>query len=143
MKNHFLIILTIFLIIISILFAKYTSLKKKNIEIKKFNSEYEFYNRDNLKGIDITTVINKATDNNEKYNVKKDKEGYYIEDENSIKIDVKMILNGKTYPMERIQTIGLEGFTEYFGEITFNCTNIEYHEENGKISRITFESTQY
>ena len=143
MKKNLLIIFIVFIVIMAILFAKFISLRNQNMEIKKFNYGYEFYNRDNLSGLDITTVINKAIDNNEKYNVKKDENGYYIEDENSIKIEIKMIINDKTYQRERIKEIGLEGFTEFFGEVNFKCTKIEYHQENNKISKITFESTEY
>lgn len=143
MKKNILILFIIFLIIMVILFAKFVSLRKQNAEIQKFNYGYEFYNRDNLKGLDITTLINKAIDNNEKYDVKKDKEGYYIEDENSVKIEVKMIINNKIYPMEKIKETGLKSFTEFFGEVGFKCIDIKYHKENGKISGMTFESTEY
>ena len=139
MKKALLIMFTIFLTIMVVLFAKFVSIKKQNQEIKRFNYGYEFYNRDNLSGLDITTVINKAIDNNERNDVKKDN----IEDENSIKIDRTMIINGKTYPMERIKEIGLDNFTEFFGEVNFKCTGIEYHRENNKISKINFESTEY
>ena len=143
MKKSLLTIFVVFIVIMSILFAKFVSVKKQNLETKKFNYGYEFYNKDNLTGLDVTTVINKAIDNNEKYNVQKDKDGYYIEDENSIKIEVKMIINNKTYNMERIAQIGLDGFTEFFGEVNFKCTEIKYHQENNKISKMTFESTEY
>lgn len=143
MKKNLLTILIIFLIIMAVLFGKYVSLRKQNLEIKKFNNGYEFYNKDNLNGLEITTIINKAIDNNEKYDVKKDDNGYYIEDENSVKIEIKMIINDKTYQMERIQEIGMESFTEFFGEVSFKCTGIEYHKENGKVSKMIFESTEY
>lgn len=143
MKKSFLTILIIFLIIMAILFGKYVSLRKHNLEIKKFNNAYEFYNKENLNGLEITTVINKAIDNNEKYGVMKDENGYYIEDDNSVKIEIKMIINNKIYPMERIREIGMESFTEFFGEVNFKCTDIEYHEKTGKISKMVFESTEY
>lgn len=143
MKKTFLTIFIIFIIIMAILFAKFVSLRSQNQEIKKFNYGYEFYNRDNLNGLEVTTVINKAIDNNEKYDVKKDENGYYIEDENSVEIEIKMIINQKVYPMERIKEIGMENFTEFFGEVNFKCTDIEYHKENNKVARMIFESTDY
>lgn len=143
MKKNLLTIFIIFLMIMAILLMKYISIRKQNQEIQKFNYGYEFYNRDDLRGVDITTVINKAIDNNERYNVPKDENGYYIEDENSIKIEIKMIINDKTYSMERIKEIGMEGFTEFFGEVNFKCTNVEYHQDTKKISKMTFESTEY
>ena len=105
------------------------------------NSEYEFYNKEDLCGVDITTVINKAMDNNEKYETSKDENGCYIpNEENSINIYVKLINNNQTYPMERIKEIGLESFVEFFGEVGFRCTKIEYHKNTGRISSMTFES---
>ncbi|MBR3697485.1 MAG: hypothetical protein IKM97_04415 [Clostridia bacterium] len=143
MKKNLLTIFIIFFIIMAVLLANYMSLKRKNQEIKKFNYGFEFYNKDNLNGLEITTIINKAIDNNEKYGVQKDKNGYYLEDENSIKIEIKMIINDKVYQMERINDIGLESFTEFFGEVNFKCTGIEYHKENNKVSKMIFESTEY
>ena len=139
MKKTLLIICILFLIIMLILFTNLKQVQRQNRELQKFNSEYEFYNREGLCGVDITTVINKAVDNNEKYEVEKDENGYYIpNEENSIKIHIKLINNEKTYEMERIKEIGLESFVEFFGEVDFKCTNIEYHEKSGKISKMTF-----
>lgn len=141
MKKILLAICTIFLIIMLILFWNFRQVQAHSRTLKKFNSEYEFYNKEDLCGIDVTTVINKATDNNEKYEVKKDENGYYIpNEENSIKIYVKLINNNQTYPMERIKEIGLESFVEFFGEVDFRCTKIEYHKNTGKVSSMTFES---
>ncbi|MFG6318905.1 MAG: hypothetical protein K1W33_03450 [Clostridia bacterium] len=143
MKKTLLVICTVFLIIMLILFWNFRQVQAENRLIQKFNYEYEFYNREGICGIDITTVINKATDNNEKCEVKKDENGYYIpNDEDSINIDIKLINNDKTYRMEKIKEVGLEGFVEFFGEVEFKCTNIEYHEKTGKISKMTFESLQ-
>ena len=119
-------------------------IEQKKQEIAKFNLVYEEYNKDNLNGLDITTVINKAINNNEKFEIKKDKNGLYISDEeNSIKIFITMIINGKTYPMEQINSLGINSFIEYFGAIKFKCTNIKYHSKTGKISEMTFEATEY
>ncbi len=143
MKKTLSVICIIFLIIMLVLFWNFRQIQTENRAIKKFNYDYEFYNREGLCGIDITTVINKAIDNNEKYEVKKDENSYYIPDEeNSINIEVTLINNEKTYKMERIKEVGLESFVEFFGEVEFKCTNIEYHEKTGKISKMTFESLQ-
>jgi hypothetical protein len=112
-------------------------------QVKKYNLEFEFYNKESILGTDVTTVINKAINNNEKYNIKKDEDGMYIaDDENSIKIYVHMIINDTTYPMETIEKTGLTEFTRYFGEIEFKCTDVKYHQANGKISEMTFIATE-
>ncbi len=113
------------------------------MEISKFNLNYEEYNKDNLNGLDITTLINRAVSNNEKNFVEKNSEGLYnLEDENSIEIYVKMLINGTTYKMEKINNLGIDSFTEYFGEVGFKCIDITYH-KNGKIASMTFEAKEY
>ena len=107
----------------------------------EFNSEYEYYNKSNLKGLDITTLINKAIDNNEKYEINKTENNRYIEDDKySVKIQIKMKSNDKTYDMEQIYILGTEKFITLFGDVTFKCTNIEYHSKTGRISKMVFES---
>ena len=118
-------------------------MQKKQVEIQKFNKIFEEYNKENLNGLDITTVINKAIDNNEKYQITKDEEGVYIaNDTNSVKIYITMIINEKTYSMERINQVGISSFIENFGTVSFKCTYIKYH-KNGRISEMTFEATEY
>lgn len=144
MKKTIVVVLVI-LCVISI-FAYYSIKKmevKKN-EIEKFNAEYEYYNDKNLNGLDITTLINRATSNNEKYEIEKDENGMYIlDDEYSIEIYVTMIINETTYKMERITQIGTTAFVEYFGGVRFKCTKVEYHESTGRIASMTFEAMEY
>lgn len=142
MKKTLLIICIVFLVIMLVLFWNLKQVQAVNREVQKFNSQYEFYNREGICGIDITTVINKAYDNNEKFGVKKDENGYYIPDnENSINIYVKLKNTGRTYKMENIRQTNLESFVTFFGEVEFKCDKIEYH-KNGKISVMTFESLE-
>lgn len=113
------------------------------LEIRKFNLNYERYNKDNLNGLDITTLINRAINNNEeKFVEKNDEKLYNLDDENSIEIYVKMIINGTTYRMERIDNLGIDSFIEYFGEVSFKCVDITYH-KNGRVASMTFEAKEY
>lgn len=142
MKKTITVIFVIFLVIMIILFWNLKQVQNENNKIQIENSEYEFYNREGICGVDVTTVINKAIDNNEKCGVEKDENNYYIpNEENSVNIYIKLINNEQTYPMERIKEIGLESFVAFFGEVEFKCTQIEYH-KNGKISKMTFESLE-
>lgn len=144
MKKSLIIILLILCIIVAILFIKFNNYKLEKNEVEKFNSFYEHYNKDNLNGLDITTVINKARSNNDKYEIPKDEEGLYIlDDKYSVEIYVTMIINEKTYKMERITNLGIDAFIAYFGEVKFKCTDIKYHEETGRISSMTFEAKTY
>lgn len=143
MKKLFTIIAILFLVVLIILTMKIKQIQKEKIAIKNFNQEYEQYNKEEVYGSDVTTVMNKAIDNNEKFNIAKDENGSYIEDDsNSIKVEIKMILNDKTYTMEQINKLGMDSFIAYFSEITFKCSEIKYHEKTGKVSKIVFESTK-
>ena len=76
----------------------------------------------------------------EKNGIQKDDNNYYVENqENSIKIEIKLILTEKTYPMEEIYDKDTDEFVKYFSLENFKCTNIEYHQKTGKISKMLFE----
>ncbi len=144
MKKLLALVLLIIIIILTFFVVNYKQFQKQKEEIKNFNLTYEKYNKDNLNGLDITTVINKAISNNEKYSVAKDEEGLYVlDDENSIEIYVTMIINETTYRMERINSLGMNSFVAYFGEVSFKCTDVKYHEKTGKIASMTFEAKEY
>lgn len=144
MKKSFFVIALSFTIIVIIIFINFSNIQKQQREAQKFNRSYEEYNKENLNGLDITTIINKVIDNNEKYEIQKNDEGLYIEDDMySIKIYIKMIINEKTYPMEKINALGMESFIKYFDSVDFKCTDIQYHKKNGRVSQMTFEATEY
>ncbi len=144
MRKNLLIIFVILIIILVIACMKYKDIQATKREVAKFNYDYEEYNKENLNGLDITTLINKAVNNNERFEIPKDEEGLYkLDDENSIEIYVKMIINDTTYRMERINNLGINSFIAYFGEVNFKCIGIEYHKKTGKIASMTFEATEY
>ena len=143
MKRIILLISTIILIVILIFSYKYVQYKNTQNDVKKFNKIFLDFNKDNLYGTDITTVMNKAIDNNEKYEIEKNEKNRYIDDGNySIKIEVKMKLNETIYDMEQIYNLGTEKFIEHYGDVTFNCTKVEYHKTTGRISKLVFESEE-
>lgn len=143
MKKTIFVLLLIFLVIIVCIYMNYKQALVVQNQAIKFNSEFEFYNKKSILGTDITTLINKAIDNNEKYNIPKDENDVYIaDDENSIKIYVYMLINDTTYPMETLNTRGLQEFTRYFGEVEFECTAVKYHKATGKIAEMTFAAKQ-
>ena len=143
MKKTIFVIVLIFVTIIICIYMNYRELQGSQREAQKFNANFEFYNKPAILGTNITTIINKAIDNNETYNIPKDEKGLYLPDEkNSIKIYVHMLINGRTYPMEQLKSTGLDEFTRYFGEVEFKCANVKYHKSTGKIAEMTFEATQ-
>lgn len=143
MKNTILVLFTIVIIIVTIICVKYFSYKNEYIAILKENEEYEQYKDKEIYGIELGTLINKTIDKNVKNKVKKDDNEAFIEnEENSIKIQIYMKDNEQTYEIETIYNAGMEQFIQYYGNIKFKCSRIEYHEKTHKIKYLLFEQVE-
>lgn len=139
MKKN-IILLSIVIVIISLVAINYTSYKNKYSEVKNYNLEFEKNYQKEIYGIDLTTLINKVINNNEKNNVEIGQDKKYINNStNSIRIDIKMIDTNQIYSMETLYSGGVEQFVQYYGNIKFKCTEIEYHKRTGKVSYLYFE----
>ena len=139
MKKILIYIICIVLIILSVIGTKYLNFKEEKSLIQKYNLEYEVYLNQDITGRELTTAINRAVNNNEKNSVQKDEKGFYIDDDNnSIKIEIKILDNDTTYQMETLYNGGMENFIQYYGDINFNCSKIDYNSK-GKVSYIIFE----
>ncbi len=139
MKKNFIFILCIVVIIIAILFAKYLNYKNEITAIKENNLEYEKYLNKEVLGTELTTIVNKAVDNNEKNSVPKDEQGFYVtNDINSVKIQIQILDNETKYDMETIYNGGMERFVQNYNSINFECTKIKYNKA-GKVSYMLFE----
>ncbi len=143
MKKYFLVIVILVIAISSIFFFKYKDYQTQKREIEAFNSQYELYNK-KINGLDVISVINKATSNNEKYEIPKDENGIYLLDEEySIEIFVVLELDELTLNMEKIISSDITNFVRHFGEISFKCSEITYHEKTGRIATMTFNAEEY
>lgn len=143
MKQSLLIVLAIIFIVICLVSATLINIQSEKNAVKQENTEYEKYLNKEILGTDVATLISKVVDQNEKNKVQKDENGYYIDNnQNSIKIDLKMTTIEKTYPMEEIYNSKITNFVQNFNLIEFKCTNIEYHKQTGRISKIIFEELQ-
>ena len=100
-------------------------------------------NGQDIYGTDVCTLINKAIDINEKNDIDKDEDGFYIENNlNSCIIVITFIIEDdkgefieKTVRMESLQSAGLDGFISNFGVTLFRCTDIKYN-DNGFVNKI-------
>ena len=145
MKNNkiLIILITLFLIIILSIYALKISKENSSRALDNYNKEYETYLNKTIYGTELATLINKVVNTNENNDIKKDENNYFIEnEENSIKIEIKMSLTEKTYPMEEIYNKNTAEFVKYFNVIEFKCTSLEYHEKTGKISKMFFEQVE-
>ena len=139
MKKLAIFFLIIVIIVVGISYI-YLNYKANYYETKKSNNQFEEYYQKEFYGADVTTIINKAIDNNLVNGVQRDENAKFIEnDTNSIKIDLKMLDNDKTYDMETLYAGGMERFVQYYNNIKFKCTNIEYHQKTGKVKYMMIE----
>lgn len=133
----FFTIIIIILCGISYLYLNYKS--KYNIS-KKANLEFEKYLNEGVYGTDLTTIINRAVDNNERNEVEKNNKGIYLNnDTNSISIEIKMTDNDAIYQMETIYNSGIQNFINYYSNIKFKCIEIKYHNSSNKVKYMLFE----
>lgn len=143
MKKTLIIILLIFFVITVATYVFLTNLSYATRSIKNENEQYECFLNREIYGADLATLINKAVDQNEKNEIKKDKKGYYIENsEKSVKIEVKMKTVDKTYAMEEIYNNDITEFVRYFNLAKFKCINIEYHNKTKRVSKMIFEEVK-
>lgn len=131
-----------FIVVIIVAGVSYAYLKYKAnyYETKRQNNQFDSYYNQEFYGADVVTIINRAMDNNLTNKVERDNKGKFIEnDTNSIKIDMKMLDNDKTYDMETLYAGGLDKFIQYYNDIKFKCTKVDYHKSNGKVKYLLIE----
>lgn len=139
MKKFIIIFIAVVIAVVAAIYGYFTYNNQAN-KIKKENAEYEKYYNTEIYGAELATIINKAINSNESNNTQKDNKGKYIENEqNSIKIDIKIIDNDTIYDMETFYSNGIDRFVENFNTIKFKCVNISYHTETGRIKDMLFE----
>ena len=138
MKKLAIIFLIGVIVIVGVAYM-YLNYKANYNEAKKENNQFESYYEKEFYGADVVTIINKAYDNNLTSQVERDEEGIFIEnDTNSVKIDLKMLDTDEIYDMETIYKGGMDMFINYYNDIMFKCTQIDYH-ANGKVRYLLIE----
>lgn len=139
MKKLLIFFIVVF-IIIAIVSFNYISYNFNRQNTISENSYYEQYKDKQLNGLDIATIINKTINENTKNRIQKDDKGMFIpNNENSIEVEIYMLDNETIYKMETIYNGGTEQFVQYYSNINFKCSKIEYHEKTGKIKYLFFE----
>lgn len=139
MKKLF-IFLVVVLVIVAIVAVQYSSYKIEKNSILSENEEYEQYLDQEIYGIDLASLINKTADKNLRNKIPKSENGIFIQNnKNSIELEIYMKDNETTYKFETFYNNGTEQFAQYYGNIKFKCSKIEYHEDTNRISYILFE----
>ena len=145
MKKTIILFIIIFFCILVTVYISLTQNKENLASIQKENAIYEEYKGKTVFGTEVASIINKAINSNIKNNIEQDENGFFIANNtNSIQVEIKLLNDKilKTYQMETIQKVGTEGFIKNFNLILFQCTNIEYHEQTKRISKIVFEQIE-
>jgi hypothetical protein len=138
--KRIIIFCSIILVIIATVWFNYINYKSTYNSTLKENLEFEKLYQKEIYGTYLTTIINKVINSNEKNNVEITKEKKYINNNiNSINIDIKMVDTDSIYSMETLYNGGMEKFVEYYGNIQFKCTQIDYHKSTKKVKYLLFE----
>ena len=134
------IFFVIILIIVAAISYMYLNYKAISNDAKVRNVQYESYEGKEIYGTDLATLINKATDENIRNEIKKDDTGLYINNEtNSIRIDIHFTDDDTIHSMEEIYNSGTDTFMQYYNQIRFKCTKIEHHSKTKLVSYMFFE----
>ena len=142
MKKTIIVLICIFLAIVVSIYNYYLSRQNEVATVQKFNKQYEqYFDRDIASG-DVATIINMATDNNEKYGIAKNSRGIYTDDgKNSVKVLLKFVDVDTIYEMEDITRVGVDGFLQNFASSVFRVADYTYSKATNRISRIVIEET--
>jgi len=143
MKKVIMFLAITVIIIVTLVGYRYISYKNHYKEIQKENSDFDKYKDQEVYGLDVASLINMAIDKNTKNKIEKDDNGNFItNEENSIEIEIYMTDNDTTYKMESISNSGIEQFLQYYKDIKFKCSKIEYHKNTGRVKYILFEQQE-
>ncbi len=127
-------------IIVTIIAGIYLKCRMLINETKSENRQYEDYYEKEIYGTDLATLINRVVDTNTKNEVEKDEKGQYIDNgKNSIRIDIHFLDDDRIHTLEEIYNSDTGVFVQYYNQIKFKCTKIEYHNQTGKVSYLYFE----
>lgn len=139
MKKLAIFFLIIIIIIVGMSYL-YLNYKANYYETKKENYQFSSYEGQEMYGAEVATLVNKAVDNNESNQVLKDEKGRYINnDNNSIQMEIIMLDNDKIYTMETLYRGGMDKFVQYYNQIKFKCTRLEYHKTTNKVKYMLLE----
>lgn len=143
MKKTIIVLICIFIAIIISLYTYYQSTQSALQGVKKFNYQFEQYFDKEIYGADVVTIMSKAIDNNNKYDIARNEENKFIEDNKyCLKVMIKFKDVDQTFDMESIEKAGIEGFMQNFSKSTFKVVEHDYNEDSKRIGKIVIEEIQ-
>lgn len=143
MKKTIIVLCCIFIAIIISLYTYYQNTQSVLQGVKKFNYQFEQYFDKEIYGADVVTIMSKAIDNNNQYDIDRNEENKFIEDNKyCLKVMIKFKDVDQTFDMESIEKAGIEGFMQNFSKSTFKIIEYNYNEESKRIGKILIEEIQ-
>ena len=140
LKKTFIVICISFLVVIAGFYMMLLDFQKSEKVSREFNLRYEQLRDKTIYGSEIATIINQAIENNEKYNIKKNSKGTYINDNKySLQVFVQLENEGEYFSMEKINNFKISEFIRNFSLEDFKCTKILYHDTTKRVSQIYFD----
>lgn len=134
---YLLIIVIIAIASVSYLYINYVNTTKN---ITNQNKMYENLYNKNINGTTFATSINKILDANNKNNVSKDENGYYLDNgTNSIIVEIKFKDSDNIFRIEQIYKNDISKFINLYANVNFKCTKINYHNKTKLVSYLFFE----
>ncbi len=140
------IIAVILIIIVSIIFANYAEYRNKRSKIESLNQEFLIYENSDVQVNVLITLMNRAIEMNKQNNIAQDEQKrFYENDENSIKIFLEIKSRGSVIPMEDLilgEKAGIGKVSYAFSDMSFQITNVEFHEKTGQVKKIIFTAIE-
>ncbi len=127
-------------VIVMIIAGVYLRCRMLINETNRENRQYEQYYQKEISGTELGSLINKIVDTNINNKIEKDETGRYKDNgENSIRMDIQFTDDDRIHTFEEIYNNDTGIFIQYYQQITFRCTKIEYHKQTGKVRYLYFE----
>ena len=112
MKKFLVILLVLVILLLVEIYSVYTY-RSGIVAAQKLNNEYKEYEGIQVLGTELISIINKTIDVNNRNEIPRDDNNYYIDnEENTIKIHIQFVYKDevKTLEMEDIEKSGTEAF---------------------------------
>ena len=127
-------------IIVAIVSYVYFNYRIMTNEAKRENMQYENLYEKEIYGTELATLINKVVDDNIKNEVEKEDNGLYKDNgKDSIHVDIYFTDDDTIHTLEEIYNSGISAFVQYYNQVKFKCTKIEYHEQTRRVRYLYFE----
>ena len=136
MKKFIILLVVAIIAACVIVYARY-QFKVNHSMVNFENNPYTSILNKEISAAELATLINKAMNKNADNNIQRDSDGLFIEnDENSIKIDIKFVIENTA---ENIEKSDLNEFIVAFSSAKFKCTKIDYHKKSKLVKYLYIE----